>query len=446
MTKHLRTFRTSICMCIGMLFNYAYGQVQTPRYVSMTALSNGYYEYLPQGYSSTGITNYPLLIFVHGVGELGDGSPAQLPAVLNNGTPRQISQGIFPTSFTVNGQTFRYIVISPQFTAWPGPININDIITYAKAHYKVDSTRMYLTGLSMGGGVVWDYVGSSDTYARKIAAVVPICGASFPDVARCNIIANADVAVWGTHNDADPTVPSTNTIGYVTNIDAAPNPPSPLAKKTIFASASHDAWTKTYDLNFRENNLNVYEWMLQFQRSTGALPVTGLSFNILDNAGAVQLKWQTFTEINVRGFELQRSADGNRYDSIGFVTSRASNSSGAIYDYTDRNPLHGRSYYRIKVVDNSGQITYSQVRTINIGNKLQITVYPNPVIGQLNIRSVETITAGKIFISNSNGQLLKYELFNGNNASVDVNELPSGYYTVVIKSNDDETRISFIKK
>ena len=53
-------------------------QVQTARYVSMIANSNGYYEYLPTGYSTPGNqATYPVLIFLHGLGELGNGSAAQ---------------------------------------------------------------------------------------------------------------------------------------------------------------------------------------------------------------------------------------------------------------------------------------------------------------------------------------------------------------------------------
>ncbi|UAY51509.1 carboxylesterase family protein [Ferruginibacter albus] len=258
-----------IAMLLMCLFSTKiFAQVQTPRYnTSMTSQSNGYYEYLPQGYN-TGSDKYPLLIFVHGIGELGDGSSSQLSKVLANGTPKQISQGIFPTSFTVGGQSFKFIVLSPQFINWPAPGDIENIINYAIQHYRVDQSRIYLTGLSMGGGVVWEYAGNNAGYANRVAAMVPISGASYPDVGRANIIAAANIAVWATHNNNDPTVASSNTTGYVNNINNAPIKPNPLAKMTIFNASVHDAWTQTYDFNFRENGLNVYEWMLQFKRST----------------------------------------------------------------------------------------------------------------------------------------------------------------------------------
>src|ERR1700716_1419593 len=87
-------------------------QVQTAKYVSMIANSHGYYEYLPEGYNSGNLT-YPLMIFLHGYGEIGNGSSA-LPMILINGVPKLINDGLFPNSFTVNSQTYRFIVISPQ--------------------------------------------------------------------------------------------------------------------------------------------------------------------------------------------------------------------------------------------------------------------------------------------------------------------------------------------
>ncbi|MEO6868750.1 MAG: hypothetical protein ABI168_03840, partial [Ginsengibacter sp.] len=264
-----------------------YAQVQTPKYgVSMTVNSNGYYEYLPSGYSSSS-GKYPLIIFVHGLGELGDGSQSQLSKVLANGTPKQISQGIFPESFTVKGQTFKFIVLSPQFTIWPYPYDIDNIINYAIKNYRVDTARIYLTGLSMGGGVVWEYPGEDLSYANRIAAIVPISGAAWPANFRCENIAAGNVAVWATHNDQDPQVPSSYTVDFVNNIDNEPAPPNPLAKKTIFSSTAHDAWTATYDLNFKENGVNVYEWMLQYSRYN-LLPVSGLNLNAIEKNNKVE--------------------------------------------------------------------------------------------------------------------------------------------------------------
>ena len=242
-------------------------QVQTAKYISMSSRTHGYYEYLPQGYDPNGAQTYPLILFITGVSEYGDGTPAQLRIVLRNGTPKLISNGTFPTSFTVNGETFKFIVITPQWTKNPIPTaeDIDSVLTYLIDHYKVDGQRIYITGLSYGGGLCWAYGGANSAFANRVAAMVPVCGAGTPSLTRGRIIAAANLPVWATHNDGDPSVSDTVTIDYVNYINLPPAP-VPSAKMTIFHSNSHDAWTKTYDPAFRENGLNIYEWMLQYKR------------------------------------------------------------------------------------------------------------------------------------------------------------------------------------
>ncbi len=254
----------------SFLVTPARAQVQTARYVSMTSNTHAFYEYLPQGYSSTGSQTYPLMIFIHGIGELGQGTTSSLPTVLRNGPPRLINIGTFPTSFTVNGQTHKFIVISPQFVAWPNYAQINSIITYCIANYKVDASRVYVTGLSMGGGATWD-AGSSATTVNRIAALVPVSGAMTGSTARGRIIANNNLPVWALHNLNDPTVSSNNTVGWINYINTAPAP-NPNAKKTIFNASGHDAWSQAYNPAYREDGKNVYEWMLSYTTSRGSNP------------------------------------------------------------------------------------------------------------------------------------------------------------------------------
>ena len=424
-------------------------QVFTPRYnVASCYQSSGYYEYLPQGYSPTGTQTYPLLITVHGEGEIGNGSATDLSRVLDYGTAMQINQGIFPSSFVVNGQTFRFIVLCPQFNVWPDDQVLDTVIDFAIQHYKVDVNRIYLTGISMGGGVVWQYAGNNPTYANRIAAMVPIAGASWPDDGRANIIAAGDIAVWATHNLNDPTVPVAYTNGYITNINTSPILPNPLANKTIFNSSAHDAWTATYDLGFvTENGLNVYQWMLQFSRGSVVLPVTGLSLDVTkQNAGAL-LTWKTYSENYNKGFEIERSADGNSFDSIGFVSSHSLGGAGASYGFTDASPLNGKNYYRLKQQDFDGNIKYSPIEFIDFSNVGSITIYPNPANAVLNINTTHTFTNAQLIIRNTNGQLVKQSLLNGNNSiTIPINNLPSGIYSAEIKEVDIDTKLMFIKQ
>src|SRR5438270_1063905 len=286
---HPKTFRPH-CMAIVCLlitfFQSVTAQVQTFRdNVSMGPNTNGYIEYLPKGYDQG--SQFPLMIFVHGVGELGNGNQGNLHKLLRHGPPKVIDQGNFPSSFNVNGQNLSFIVISPQFFDWPSPQDIDKVINYSIQHYKVDQSRIYLTGLSMGGGVVWSYVGYSKAYASRIAAIVPISGAAGADFTEARTITATNMGVWALHNNYDNIVPSYYTVNWTNYINTAPAP-NPPAKRTIFNAGGHDAWSNVYNMNYTENGMNIYEWMLHFKKG-GNIPGT-IPINLppVANAGSNQ--------------------------------------------------------------------------------------------------------------------------------------------------------------
>lgn len=229
--------------------------------VNVNGNIGGYMEALPARYDST-TKNYPLLVFIHGVGELGDGT-SQLSNVANVGTPSVIKNGKLPPNFSVNGKNYSFIVISPQFKAWPSAKDVNDMIDYAIKKYRIDTSRMYVSGLSMGGGVTWDY---AVAYGKRIAAVVPICGASGPSDSKAQKIAQAGLAVWAFHNKDDGTVSYHNSEDYVNKINA--NNPPIKARLTLWATGGHDAWSKATNPTYKEDNRNMYEWMLQYSRQS----------------------------------------------------------------------------------------------------------------------------------------------------------------------------------
>ncbi len=434
----------------GFLLGFvgAAAQVQTAQYISMTPLSNGYYEYLPQGYSSSGSQKYPLMIFVHGSGELGDGGASQLQRVLKHGPPKLISQGDFPNSFTVNGQTFKFIVISPQFIDWPGDKEIDDVINYSIQNYNVDTSRIYLTGLSMGGGAVWEYAGNDITQGSRIAAIVPIAGASYPAYFRCENIAAADIAVWATHNNGDPTVPSYYTVDYVNTIDTVPAPPNPLAIKTIFQSNSHDAWTQTYDVNFKPNGKNVYEWMLQYKSgAANVLAVTGLEFNARKkNDHTVLLNWTTYSEENNKGFVVERSENGTNFDSIGFVSSLSIGGKGATYTFTDQSVSGGKLFYRLEQINRDNTYHLSPIKFVLLNGGNYVRVYPNPVRDMLSINTSYTFSNSQLNIYDMAGHLvIKKSLNGGGTLNIPVQKLLSGLYLAKIFDGVNDIKFRFLK-
>lgn len=278
LTRFLRTF---VLLPVLLIVTQLHGQTWKPKYNTIGALNNGYYEYLPVGYD--GVKKFPVIVFLHGLGEQGNGS-TDLPIMLNAGLPKLINQGGFPQSVVSGGKSFSFIVIAPQFWGWPSASDVDQVINDVVARYSVDVSRIYLTGLSMGGGATWDHAGMSSASASRLAAIVPNCGASYPDATRIKNIAQANLPVLAVHNDGDPTVPSSYTNDYVNGINTYN--PSPLAIKLIWSGTSHNCWDKTYDpANKIIGGMNCYEWMLQNARGVPPVPAptVPLSVSLLAN-------------------------------------------------------------------------------------------------------------------------------------------------------------------
>ena len=167
MPTFCRYCTTVVAILFQTLFFHASGQVTTARLKSITPNTNAYYEYLPKGYSATDTTRFPLLIHLIGAGDLGTGTASTITLLLRSGPVFEISSGVFPDPVIVNGKSFGLIVIDPQFMIQPTVTDVNAVINYAIANYHVDTTRIYLTGLSMGGGVTWTYAGNQPAYANQ---------------------------------------------------------------------------------------------------------------------------------------------------------------------------------------------------------------------------------------------------------------------------------------
>ncbi|GAC1426537.1 MAG: hypothetical protein NVSMB67_29430 [Flavisolibacter sp.] len=222
----------------------------------------GFYLGIPSDYHKTTI-RYPLLISIAGAGQFGNGSN-DLPLLLHDGITELLDEKRFPAKFSVNGSDFSFIVFAPQTKIYPATADIVESINYLKANYRVDTTRIYLSGLSVGGVVICDVAAS---IPEKIAAIVPFSGVSRPDSltkGKCQLIAKTNLPVWAFQNNDDPVINSSETKSFISLINEYLPPIK--AKLTLWPSGGHDSWTKGLNPDYRENGFNIYEWMLQYHR------------------------------------------------------------------------------------------------------------------------------------------------------------------------------------
>lgn len=191
---------------------------------------------------------------------------------------------------------------------------------------------------------------------------------------------------------------------------------------------------------------------------TGVLPVGISAFNVSKSNGSNMVSWQTSTEINNVGFDVERSVDGKNFSKLLFVDSKATNgNSTATLNYTasDVKPFDGTSYYRLKQIDKDGKMNYSAIVSIKNGTQdgwASLLLYPNPakekLIVQVNSKQTNAIN---VTIYNSLGNQVaqkNYTITEGANQIVtDVTALPAGLYTVKVAGYKNEQPIikTFVK-
>lgn len=227
----------------------------------------GYLEYLPSDYQ-TANKKYPLLIFLHGTGQKGNGT-TELKNVASYGPPMEIKNGSNMT-FTANGTSYTFIVISPQLSSGTFDWNqetIDAIVNYSLKNYKVDTCKVYLTGLSLGGGGVWSYILSDYNKKNRFAAIAPsdgYCpGVCWDAPGKGCQISEKSIPIWAFHGAKDGTVPLANEKPLIDGINGCTKPISqPKAIYTIYPEEGHGVWEKAYNTTNALFTPNLYQWML----------------------------------------------------------------------------------------------------------------------------------------------------------------------------------------
>jgi predicted peptidase len=202
--------------------------------------SRNYWLFLPSQYDEKPDQKWPLLLFLHGAGECG----SDLELVKLHGPPKLVTQ---------RPNDFPFVVVSPQAPAsdkpyvdrWEAPL-LAELVDQVAAKFAVDTDRLYVTGLSMGG---YGTIRLCANYPGKFAAAVPVCGGGWNNYAS-NLV---PVPMWFFHGDHDLAVPVEMSTDLVRSIRLKGGQP----KLTIYDNVGHDSWTATY------NNPEVYTWLLE---------------------------------------------------------------------------------------------------------------------------------------------------------------------------------------
>ncbi len=167
------------------------------------------------------------------------------------------------------------------------------------------------------------------------------------------------------------------------------------------------------------------------------LSVTFLNFDGAITNNHAALKWSTATEINNKGFNVERSIDGQNFSSIGFVEGHGSSNVVNNYSFDDNKLLSGTLYYRLKQIDLDGKFTYSKTIQLNQDNKFSWNIYPNPVTDnswlQIQLATASKVTMQMVAV---NGKILQ---------AVDKGTLAPGTYSLPLNLKSVAKGTYFIK-
>jgi predicted peptidase len=202
---------------------------------------------------------YPLVLFLHGAGESGTDNVAQVNSNINN---------LF--SHVKMAQYSSFLLAPQTNSGWtsynedPSPAMrmARSVMEQLKAEYAIDSSRLYVTGLSMGGGGTWETIWQNP---GLFAAAVPICG--WGNASKAPLL--VDQPIWAFHNADDGTVSVSYSREMIAAIEAAGGSP----RYTEYPTGGHNAWSRAY------NEPALYEWMFAQavpEASTTALLATGV--------------------------------------------------------------------------------------------------------------------------------------------------------------------------
>jgi predicted peptidase len=205
-----------------------------------------YLLFLPEGYKKSSTNKWPLMLFLHGAGERG----TNLDKVTVHGPPKLVK----------TKKDFPFILVSPQCPdeqTWHDE-DLLALLDDVMAKHSVDTNRVYLTGLSMGGYGTWSL---GTKYPERFAALAPICGGGdkVPSLlaSKEKKAAMKSLGVWAFHGAKDPVVPVEESQRMTNAIMRAG---CEDVKLTVYPEASHDSWTEAY------NTRELYDWLLAHRR------------------------------------------------------------------------------------------------------------------------------------------------------------------------------------
>ena len=179
-------------------------------------------------------------------------------------------------------------------------------------------------------------------------------------------------------------------------------------------------------------------------------PVKLVSFTAVKNGKDVMAKWKTSSELSTKEFQVEWSADGRNFYSIGTVQAFGNSDVERNYSFLHKDVAAGNNFYRLKIIDENGSFSYSPVVKLNFAAKGIIKVYPAVTNSNINIElNAAKQEATTMMIFDHTGRLLsskRVQLMAGyNKIDHSVGNLPAGEYVLKLANSTDNIIARFVK-
>ncbi len=407
----------------------------------VTPSNTAYLEYLPKDYGSNS-KNYPVVIFLHGIGERGSNSNDH--EVLKTSVQNVAKVGL--AKYIKYGTHYPFIVISPQlkssYGTWPANYVI-DVLNHVKKYLRIDQQRIYITGLSLGGFGTWTTLAA---YPDVFAAAVPICSGG-NTVSKACAIASKSVPLWAFHGTSDNVVSYGVTTTMINAVNACSPKPSPLAKTTLFSGLGHIIWDKVY------KETDALDWMLSFKKGATSSPVA----NTPPVANAGPDKTTSASSINLTGSGTDKNGTITSYKWTQYGGAGSTLANANTPTVTITGLKNGKYYYRLTVTDNNGATAFDNMMVTVSGQSSTNTPSVANTAPVANAGPDRTTSSASITINGSgtdkDGKIASYKwtqyggasatLSSANSPNLTVSGLKEGKYFFRLTVTDDKGATHF---
>jgi|GEM_PF-1853929 len=242
-----------------------------------------------------------------------------------------------------------------------------------------------------------------------------------------------------------------------------------------------DSTTSAHDLNVAPHNIHVYthDTISSLSRWTRGLyrtipyseyevasfsgggggggdglgytpfPLHLLSFTGSQNDGMNSLQWLTAQEDGTQTFFIERSPNAQSFESIGSVPANGNNLGTTSYTFDDDSPLTGTNYYRLRILDHDGRISYSPILELSFSPEPSFALYPNPATTELTLAAQGLEAPTQFSLYAPNGKRIHQQAWTNKSHflyKLDLSPYPKGLYIYQFMYNGESYQGKVIKQ